>query len=98
MTDRKGGHTLTVKDILLYWTVRIYLQASDKKTLYENFPLPEHIFATPVSHIRYKKLQRAWITPEAVEILNRAASELVILPEVITIDEKLLAYWGRNTV
>jgi hypothetical protein len=95
-TEQKGTHDMTVKEILLYWAVRIYIHASDKNKLCENFPLPAAMFPKPMSHIRYKRLQRAWITPEAVQILNRAAAELVIFPEVITIDEKLRGYRGET--
>jgi len=42
---------------------------------------------------RYQRLQRAWVTPEAVEILNQAATEKVLL---ITMDEKLLPFTGET--
>lgn len=95
-TSAWGAHTPSVKDILEYWAVRIYLHSSDKKTFRENFPLPQNIFREPMSHDRYQRLQRTWVTPQTVEILNRAAAEMVILPEVITIDEKLLPYYGKS--
>jgi hypothetical protein len=95
-TSGRGDHTFSVKDILSYWAVKIYLHSSEKKTLRENFPLPENIFQQPMGINRFKRLQRAWITPEIVEILNHASAEMVLFPEVITIDEKLRGYTGAS--
>jgi len=49
-----------------------------------------------MSHARYQRLQRVWITPAAVEELNKAIQEVVILPEVLTMDEKLSPFDGNS--
>jgi hypothetical protein len=42
------------------------------------------------------KLQHYWINPDSVIPLNNAFSEAMIVPEVLTVGEKLMPYTGES--
>jgi hypothetical protein len=96
-TITKYRHGLTIRDVREYWAVRIFIQSSTKKKWRDNFPLPPQLFSNgTMGHGRYQRLQQVWICPEAVEKLNSAAQALVKLPEVVTMDEKLVPFEGES--
>jgi hypothetical protein len=43
---------------------------------------------------RFFRLQKLWLSPEAVKMINSATQAVVQLPENIAIDEKLKLYSG----
>jgi len=45
---------------------------------------------------RYQRIQKLWIAPTTVTLLNEAAEALMLIPEVITIDEKLKPFEGES--
>jgi len=74
-----------------------YLHGSNEPQWRDNFPLHEDMFSKPqMSHARYQRIQQVWITPVAVKELNKAMSKVLILPEVLTIDEKLSPFNGKS--
>jgi hypothetical protein len=92
-----GSDAVTVRAIRQYWAVRAYIHGNRATTHRENFPLSSKVFGrNAMSRKRYNKLQRIWITKDTVTILAQASESLVVLPEVITIDEKHKPYSGES--
>lgn len=90
--SEKGEHVPSIHDIRQYHAVRIYLQGVRQRTLASNWPLPEDIFGQKgMGQERYQRLQRYWVMPSTVKLLNEAAAQLVSRPKVVTSDEKLIA-------
>jgi hypothetical protein len=91
----KGHHNFKVSDVYQSWAVRIYLHTTNKESFRENWPLPESVFGeNPMGRDKYLRLQRMWITPEAVKCLNQASEAVMTVPEVLTVDEKLMPFTG----
>lgn len=94
---KKGAHSITLQELRQYWAVRIYLQGVSIKDFRDAWPLPSEVFGdNSMSRDKFFRIHRLWITPAAVKELNIAAEQLVLLPEVINIDEKLKAYDGNS--
>ena len=96
LTRTKGEHHIKVLDVQEYWCVRIWLQRERNSIkLRENWPLDKSGFPGTFGHHKYDRLQKLWMSPKVVEILNaKAAARVSIVPEVITIDEKLKKFSG----
>jgi hypothetical protein len=93
----KGAQAVTVQGIQQYWAVRAYIHGNRAETLAANFPLSSETFGRKtMSRRRYNKLQHIWITKGTVQILAQASESFVILPEVVTIDEKHKGYEGES--
>jgi hypothetical protein len=94
----KGSHAITTEDILQYFGMRIFMHGKHKKTLKKTFQLLRKEFGDimAMAHRRFERIQRAWLCPQAVKILNHASSKVILNTEVITIDEKLKPYRGES--
>jgi hypothetical protein len=80
-TRSKGAHSITIKDVRHYWASRIWISAQNKKTFAENFPLSEKLGSARMGRNKFQRLQRLWIAPNVVKILNKAAqSRVSIIP------------------
>lgn len=58
--------------------------------------MPQHLGVNRMSHERYQRLQAVWICPSAVEELNKAAENVILLGETLSIDEKLKGFTGES--
>ncbi len=94
---RPGAHNISTADVYQLWAVRAYIQGTKNDDFCSNFPLPESIFGKrPMGRDRYKRLQHVWINPASVSVLNMASEAAMLVPEVLTIDEKHLGYTGES--
>lgn len=92
---KKGEHAVQAKEIYEYWAVRIFMHGKRLPKLLDNWSGEYQMEGVlPMGKSRYKRLQRVWICPEAVMVLNKASESLIVLPEVLNIDEKLKPFSG----
>jgi hypothetical protein len=91
----KGAHLITSEDLLRFFAIRAFIYGKHKDTMRETFSLLREEFGKmSMSHSRWERIQRAWLCPQAVKVLNGAAQNAFINAEVITIDEKLYPFTG----
>jgi hypothetical protein len=93
----KAPERLCVKDVRQYQAVRIWITSKKRGKLWKKWRLPPEVFGTkPMGRDRYQRLQHMWLSPSAVSMLNEASQSVVVLPEVLTMDEKLKGYTGTS--
>lgn len=106
-TWQKGQHHITVQEVRLYLAAKTFLYGKHTELLKDNFPLvlddqqPLQLNGrfnpkTGMGLRRFQRLHQLWLTPKAVTHLNKAAATHIIIPEVITIDEKLVPFKGDS--
>jgi hypothetical protein len=92
-----GAHQIKPSDIQQYFGLRAFIHGKHKSTIKETFAMLRKEFGEDsMAHKRWERIQRAWLCPEAVKVLNEASQTLVLATEVITIDEKLKPYSGES--
>ncbi len=96
-TRVKGAHHISTSSIRQYFALRTFMYGKHRSTIKETFQLLREEFGEKsMGHGKFERLQRAWLCPEAAQIINNASQAAFHTSEVITIDEKLKPYYGES--